>query len=440
MRAFFHIIMSKQQKLFEDEFISQSALSTYPMIKKGKTSLTKTQAEFNRLNKKIASLKQDMNQLPEKKLLLQTYYKEKLTPILQNYFAAVCKVSYYWDKQYDKKELPADKLFVLSGLIMGQCRTILEDMVEIEEEDMKAITAMHLKHQLIQTGLSEKQLEKAKVKEMLQMYISLTGLKPTPKMKKAKTEEELNSLIEEYFQNKAKEEASSEGDPGSMGSPWEESQADPFFNEEWPPHQKRKMSKAELTRKLQEEQALKSVRTIYMELVKELHPDREQDEELRLIKEERMKQLTEAYKNKDLSALLTMQINWLTESVKSPGGQPDEILKGYNKLLKKELVKLENEQMMIHHSMSDLPDEIGYLLLVPLQKLPNRIKEVFAFEQIQATNLLKELKTMGTKRGMEREIRKRQIEMEEADNFDNDMDDDSFMEDIFEALLFGKTK
>ena len=52
------------------------------------------------------------------------------------------------------------------------------------------------------------------------------------------------------------------------------------------------MTKAELNQKLQEEQTLKSMREIYLELVKELHPDRETDETLRAIqKEERMKQI-----------------------------------------------------------------------------------------------------------------------------------------------------
>ena len=49
----------------------------------------------------------------------------------------------------------------------------------------------------------------------------------------------------------------------------------------------RKMTKAELNQKLQEEQTLKSMREIYLELVKELHPDRETDETLRAQKEER---------------------------------------------------------------------------------------------------------------------------------------------------------
>lgn len=428
--------MSKQQELFRDEFTSMTTPIVCPSIKKKREALTKAQIEFNRLNKKIASLKQDINQMPEKKQQLQTYYKERLAPILHDCFAATCKICYYWDTQYEKKGLPANELFALSGLIMYKCRRILEEMSETggeeEEEDMKAITILHRKHQMIQSSLTEKQLDKAIVKEMLQMFTFMTGQKPTPQMKKAKTEEEVNRLIEEFFLNQHKEEASNDGNP------WEEPQPEPNLFGEEPPRQKRKMSKAELTRKLQEEQTLKSIRTIYMELVKELHPDREQDETLRLVKEERMKQLTEAYQNKDLSALLTMQIIWLEESVKSPEGQSDEILKGYNKILKKELEKLKKEQEMMQFSMSDLPREMGSLLLTPLEKLPGRIEEMFVHEQLQAKDLLKSLKAMGTKRGMEREIDRYLVETEEPDGFDNDMDDDSFMEELLEALLSGR--
>lgn len=425
--------MNKQQELFGDEFAPRSTPSVHPMIKKGKAKLTKIQAEFNRLNKKIASLKEEINHTPEKKRQLQTYYKESLVPILHECATAFCQVCYYWDKQYEKKELPADNLFVLSGLLLEKCRMFLEDMAEAEEEDIKAVTALHLKHQIIQTGLSEKQLEKAKVKETLQMFTLLTGFKPTAKMKKAKTEEEVNSLIEEYLLEQKEKRASSDYNP------WEEPQADPFFHEEQPPRQKHKMSKAELTRKLQEEQTLKSVRTIYMELVKELHPDREQDEALRLIKEERMKELTEAYKNKDLSALLTMQINWLEESVKSPEGQPEEILKGYNKLLKKELEKLEKEQMMMLQTQSDLPEEVRKLLFVPLKDLPQHLRRMYLFEQSEANGLLKTLKTLGTKRGMEREI-KQQLKMRNAADFDEEIDDNFLIREILDSFLFGKSK
>ena len=44
-----------------------------------------------------------------------------------------------------------------------------------------------------------------------------------------------------------------------------------------------------------------------------------------LLKEERMKQLTKAYQEKDLASLLRMQINWLEESAKEPIDQTDDV-------------------------------------------------------------------------------------------------------------------
>lgn len=78
------------------------------------------------------------------------------------------------------------------------------------------------------------------------------------------------------------------------------------------------MSKREIEKEIQAEKTGKSIRGIYLELVKELHPDKEADETQRLLKEERMKQLTKAYQEKDLASLLRMQINWLEESAKEP--------------------------------------------------------------------------------------------------------------------------
>ncbi|MEG1748206.1 MAG: J domain-containing protein [Tannerellaceae bacterium] len=439
---------NKQQELFGDEIIAQAPPSAYPMIKKGKTTLTKVQAEFNRLNKKIASIKEELSVIPEKKNRIQCFFKENLSPLQNSFAKESCRIGFYLDEQYDKNELSKKDRFALSGYTLEHCSTILDAIAGLEEEDRKAISDIHLKHQMIQTGLSKKQIDKQKVKDALEVFPFLLGIKPTAKMKKAKTEEELLNLVEEYIQEQIKKEA--EQSDSENGNPTEnEPQPDTQFQEE-PPHKKRKMTKAELTRKIQEEQTQKSIRTIYMELAKGLHPDLEQDDEVRQIKEERMKQLNEAYQKKDLSSLLTMQLNWLEESIKSPETQPDEVLKGYNKVLKEELKKLKDEQLIMEHTI-DLPTEIAELISVPMKDLDLHLKQLLYRMQLEYKDIMGTLKKISTKSGLKKEIKLyvENFEEEEEDFWDDELDElfdvkdsemDKFMQMLINESIFGKKR
>ena len=173
---------------------------------------------------------------------------------------------------------------------------------------------------------------------------------------------------------------------------------------------------------MQEEQTLKSMREIYLELVKELHPDRETDETLRAQKEERMKQLTEAYKQKDLASLLMMQINWLQEeSAKTPQSQTDEVLKRDNKILRAQLNRLEEEFYLICQApLSGVENAYTQLRTVPLKEIDIHLDILLS----QQKNLLKTveeyMQSVSTLTGMRaflKKYRKKQREEELYDDF-----------------------
>jgi hypothetical protein len=105
----------------------------------------------------------------------------------------------------------------------------------------------------------------------------------------------------------------------------------------------------EKVKKEETDASLKTLREVYTDLVKKLHPDREKDEKLRIEKTEQMKQITEAYEKKDLATLLIMQIKWLQHTDKDPKQQSDEVLARYNRLLKMNIKKLEDEYLELIH-------------------------------------------------------------------------------------------
>jgi|GEM_PF-4127259 len=93
------------------------------------------------------------------------------------------------------------------------------------------------------------------------------------------------------------------------------------------------------------EQMTQSLRSIYIPLVKKLHPDREQDEEEKLKKTEVLKQLTEAYESKDLLSLLTLQSQY--EAARDDNFVLN--LNAYNKMLEEQVAALEEEYSALYN-------------------------------------------------------------------------------------------
>lgn len=411
-----------QLDLFSEEYPNKKPASNLPIIKKGKVKLTPVQSEFNRLNKKISLLKEELTNLLEKKRIVAEFYNNSVLPIMKELDGLLASAIAKLDVVYDKNELPAKDLFVLSSIIFEKSCDLCHTSRSIEEDEKKILVDLIRKHEMIQTGLSAKEMDKQRVSELLFMFTAMSGFKPTAKMKKAKTEEALTDLINEFLEDKTWEEPESQRTTSNKQEP------------------KRKMTQTELKRKLQEEQTMKSIRAIYMELVKELHPDREQDEALRVVKEEQMKQLTEAYKNKDLSALLTMQISCLQESIKNtPDQLSDVLLKGYNKVLKRQLRKLEEEQQMIVYSNMNMPEEMFELLLAPINELDSLLKHHLKIEQLALKEVKSTCKSWCTKTGLKRLIKDHLHENECDDMSDSEMIDD-LMKDFVSLMMSGKMK
>jgi hypothetical protein len=114
------------------------------------------------------------------------------------------------------------------------------------------------------------------------------------------------------------------------------------------PKTKKQQAKIEKERQI-EELRTKSLSTIYKQLVKVLHPDLEQDETQKPIKEELMKQLAVAYKNNDLPRLLMLEMEWINNESNNVMQQSDEQLKIYNHILKEQVEELELEMESLLH-------------------------------------------------------------------------------------------
>lgn len=95
--------------------------------------------------------------------------------------------------------------------------------------------------------------------------------------------------------------------------------------------------------KAAQEQATKGLRSLYLSLVKILHPDIEPDPALREIKERNMKELTRAYEAGDIHTILRLEMEWIASESAAGKSLPEEKLKAYIATLSSQVQDLEEE-------------------------------------------------------------------------------------------------
>lgn len=112
----------------------------------------------------------------------------------------------------------------------------------------------------------------------------------------------------------------------------------------------KKPTKRELFQAEVEELKSKNIRSIYIALVKVLHPDTVQDEALKLQKNELMKRVTTAYENNDLPTLLKLEAEWISQTNDKIYTLPDYTLKLYNEVLFERLQELEYKKFELYRN------------------------------------------------------------------------------------------
>ena len=122
-----------------------------------------------------------------------------------------------------------------------------------------------------------------------------------------------------------------------------------------PPRKRNKReAAADARRKIESDALSQSLREIYRKLASSLHPDRESDPELRAQKTELMQRINIAYQNKDLLALLTLQMEVEQISSASLGDVPEPRLAQYNQILREQLDTLKVQQQALVQTLVDV--------------------------------------------------------------------------------------
>jgi hypothetical protein len=294
-----------------------------------KQLLSKQQQTFNRLVIKIEKLRQELeqtNKILNKKL---DFYVKNIYPLDQQMISLqkeVVKIlfTFFNNKKLFSKKQKED----LRDVIINQLSNILK--FETGEPDTELKEIFKAVEGISYEEAAEEDFDSMKY-EMAEMFEEFGFDMDLDDMHSKMTEEEIiKKMLEMQDQLKQQEEAKQHKRSSQKKT-------------------KKQLEKEEKERLL-EEARTKNISSIYRQLAKAFHPDLEQNEELKLEKEQLMKQLTTAYEKKDLHTLLTLEIAWIQKEETNPDKLGDEKLKIYNEVLKQQVQELEHEiQALLEH-------------------------------------------------------------------------------------------
>jgi hypothetical protein len=363
--------------------------------------LNPVQKEFNRLNAKIEKIRNDIEKIPAKIDIIRNFQIERLNPIRERHqilkFEFLKKLNY----MYDTTKLTLQQKETLANIILEDAGAFSMEMQE--HPDIDAVKEIHDKYTKILYSEEEAEQMRNEEKDILKsMSETFFGLDMDG------FDELDENEYEDFFRKKMEEKISKEHEEFEE---FKQRQNSKKHKSKKTPAQQQK----EDAKKMETDASLKTLREVYTDLVKKLHPDREKDEKLRFEKTEQMKQITEAYEKKDLATLLIMQINWLQHTDKDPRQQPDDVLARYNNVLKMHIKKLEQEYAELIHR--PLPFDSGFAHIDTFRLLSVSERTMQNYLASHERNMNKELAheetgfaNIHTINGLKRYIKKREEE------------------------------
>lgn len=294
-------------------------MSQLVMTKKGTTSQqSNLQKTFVRLRKKVERLEDQLEIATDELNQALAYYHDKIMPIhtQANQGLIQCVKLFYAFHQAPKGLSKKERKF-LKELLCCQL-TNLGGRIPFKEMDPE-ISKIH--QEVVGCGYEEALEDefsemRSDLTEMLQdsgLDIDLSDIRATDNQEE---------IIAKFFQ------AMKDSGVGV------------------PPEKKKTKKQLEKEKKAEELALLqkKGLAMIYKPLARALHPDLEQDPAAKVEKEALMKQLTHAYEEGDLHALLKIQGEWMDRHVEGHDQfafESDAQMKVYNSILKDQIAELE---------------------------------------------------------------------------------------------------
>ncbi len=288
-------------------------------------SLSPKHIEFNKLVKDIEKLRKELSHEEEKLTLFSDYYVKHILPIKEVFCKTKLEMAITLDELSENSKLPMTVISELEIIIPEILTEVFQNFSP--DESAKAIykkwTALNYDEIL--------KIEKEKHLEELSDFMKSMGIDlDFDKDFDLDDPESTAKLYEKLHEAKQKFESVN-------------------INQKTSRKKTKKQLEAEEFAKMQDELKNKNLRSVYLSLAKILHPDSETDPELKLEKEEVMKQVTKAYEDKDIITLLVIETEWLKNTEERLANIKEDVAAIYIQLLKEQAKKLRQQKAELRH-------------------------------------------------------------------------------------------
>ncbi|WP_461126880.1 hypothetical protein [Spirosoma aerophilum] len=268
----------------------------------GSDSLSKSQKEFNRLTQKIEETTAELQQLRESSDYIYQRLQADYQPFVDQYIQLRVNLVRLFDRAYEHDDMTRAEQKKLADLI----QTIASDL--IYQYDVDSLESIYAKYKTSDFDESDQQL--------------------APWTEGDDSGYESDSIA-------AQEAAEAERQRQRASKPKSE-----------------KRLAREAKKKADEQNTTKAVRTLYMDLVKAFHPDREPDEAEKVRKTEIMHRVIAAYEKSDLLALFRLQLEFERIDQSHLESLAESQLNYYNKILRQQAQELDDEVTTLHKQLA----------------------------------------------------------------------------------------
>jgi len=306
---------------------------------------SKEQKRFDSLTKRIEDLEIKLEKEEQKLNAAIQEYNYKVYPLEKSIVEKKSEFVFKIDEKSKKYKLTNKQREIISDVITMEMSAIFDQQEPTKEQEelYDKWSECSYKEEVAEQESFEREVFETSIKHVFNGEIDASDFEDTPE-----GHARMKERIEAYYEEKKNEFKTNQ--------------------------QNKKLTKKEQLQAQAEELKLKNIRSIYISLVKVLHPDIEQDDTLKVQKNELMKKVTTAYENKDISTLLRLEAEWISQTNGRLDSVTDATLKLYNETLNQRLQELEYKKFMLHRN--PIYENIQHLVHLNEKRISSEIDKV----------------------------------------------------------------
>jgi hypothetical protein len=305
-----------------------------PAVAADNSALSKAQKEFNRLTKRIAKLEKTVSDFRAAATRLRQRVQDEYRPLQHQHNAGRAELVRLLDHAHDAAKLTKGERAKIADLIGFACA----DLPALGFPEVQPLIDKYAGPP--PTAEEDQALDKQASEMMKVLFSQQFGIEFDPEVD-VSTQEKFQAYVDQQLDAREAEYAEQERQQEARRAQRKKSP---------------KQQAAEEKKQAEEKNITKTVRTLYLDLVKHLHPDREPDEAEKARKTELLQRVTTAYEAGELLTLLRLQLELQRIDQSHLENLAEDQLRYYNKLLKEQARELDEA---LYHEQMDLSGFTG---------------------------------------------------------------------------------